>query len=34
MEGTGVDFVRDAKVAVTAMVGHWTAGDRYFADSK
>ena len=28
MEGTGVDFVRDAKGAVAAMIQHWTEGDR------
>jgi hypothetical protein len=31
MEGTGVDFVRDAEGAVTAMIEHWTERDRYFA---
>lgn len=30
MEGTGVEFVRDAKGTVTAMVEHWTEGDRLF----
>jgi hypothetical protein len=30
MEGTGVEFVTDAKGTVTAMVEHWTEGDRYF----
>jgi hypothetical protein len=34
MEGTGVDFVRDAKGAVTAMLQHWVEGDRYFARAK
>jgi hypothetical protein len=34
MEGTGVDFVKDAKGAVTAMIQHWTEGDRYFARRK
>ena len=29
MEGTVVDFVKDAKGAVTGMVQHWTEGDRY-----
>jgi hypothetical protein len=29
MEGTGVDFVRDASGAVIAMVQHWSEGDRY-----
>jgi hypothetical protein len=27
MEGTGVDFVRDAKGAVTGLIEHWTEGD-------
>jgi hypothetical protein len=31
MEGTGVEFVKDAKGAVTAMIQHWVEGDRYFA---
>jgi len=31
MEGTGVDFVKDAKGTVTAMIQHWTEGDRYYA---
>ena len=31
MEGTGVEFVKDAKGAVTAMIQHWTENDRYFA---
>ena len=30
MEGTGVDFVKDAKGAVTAMIEHWTEGDRNY----
>ena len=34
MEGTGVDFVRDAKGTVIAMVQHWVEGDRYFARRK
>jgi hypothetical protein len=34
MEGTGVDFVKDAKGAVTAMIQHWSEGDRYFARKK
>jgi hypothetical protein len=34
MEGTGVEFVKDAKGAVTAMIQHWTEGDRYFARRK
>jgi hypothetical protein len=31
MEGTGVEFVKDAKGAVTGLVQHWVEGDRYFA---
>jgi hypothetical protein len=34
MEGTGVDFVRDAKGAVTGMVQHWAEGDRQYARGK
>jgi hypothetical protein len=34
MEGTGVEFVRDATGAVTAMVEHWTEGDRFFPRKK
>jgi hypothetical protein len=34
MEGTGVDFVRDAKGAVIAMTQHWVEGDRYFARAR
>jgi hypothetical protein len=34
MEGTGVDFVKDAKGAVTAMIQHWVEGDRYFARAR
>jgi hypothetical protein len=34
MEGTGVEFVKDAKGAVTAMIQHWTEMDRYFARRK
>jgi hypothetical protein len=34
MEGTGVDFVKDAKGAVTGMVQHWAEGDRYEARRK
>jgi len=34
MEGTGVDFVKDAKGAVTTMIQHWTEMDRYFARKK
>lgn len=31
MEGTGVEFVKDAKGTVTALVEHWVEGDRPFA---
>jgi hypothetical protein len=34
MEGTGVEFVKDAKGAVVGMTQHWTEGDRYFARRK
>jgi hypothetical protein len=34
MEGTGVDFVKNAKGAVTAMIQHWVEGDRNFARAK
>jgi hypothetical protein len=34
MEGTGVDFVCDAKGAPVAMIQHWVEGDRYFARAK
>ena len=34
MEGTGVDFVKDAKGAVTAMIEHWTEGDRNYPRKK
>ena len=34
MEGTGVDFVKDAKGAGTAMIQHWTEGDRRYARRK
>ena len=34
MEGTGVDFVRDAKGAVTRMIEHWTEGDRGYIRKK
>ena len=34
MEGTGVEFVKDAKGAVTAMIQNWSEGDRYFARKK
>lgn len=30
MEGTGVDFVKDANGRVTAMIQHWNEGDRNF----
>ena len=34
MEGTGVEFVVDPKGVVTAMIQHWTEGDRYFPRSR
>jgi hypothetical protein len=34
LEGTGVDFVKDANGNVTAMIQHWTEGDRRFARKK
>lgn len=34
MEGTGVEFVKDKTGAVTAMVQHWSEGDRYFPRRK
>jgi hypothetical protein len=34
MEGTGVEFVRDANGAVAAMVEHWVEGDRRFERQK
>ena len=34
MEGTGVEFVKDAKGAVTAMIQHWAEGDRNYARTK
>jgi hypothetical protein len=34
MEGTGVDFVKDGKGTVTAMIQHWVEGDRYIARKK
>ena len=34
MEGTGVDFVKDSKGAVTAMIQHWVEGDRRFDRKK
>jgi hypothetical protein len=34
MEGTGIDFVKDAKGEVSAMIQHWVEGDRYIARKK
>src|SRR5579863_3225817 len=34
MEGTGVEFFRDAKGAVNIMVQHWTEGDRPYVRTK
>ncbi len=34
MEGTGVDFVRDAKGSVTAVIERWTEGDRIYKRGK
>lgn len=34
MEGTGVDFVRDAKEVVSGMIEHWTEGDRNYPRRK
>ncbi len=34
MEGTGVEFVTDSKGAITAVVEHWTEGDRNYARKK
>jgi hypothetical protein len=34
MEGTEVEFVKDAKGAVTGMVQHWVEGDRTFARAR
>jgi hypothetical protein len=34
MEGTGVDFVRDAKGGVTTLIEHWAEGDRMYARVK
>jgi hypothetical protein len=34
MEGTGVDFVKDANGTVIAMIQHWTEGDRNYARKK
>jgi hypothetical protein len=30
MEGTGVEFVKDSKGAVSAMIEHWVEGDRNY----
>jgi hypothetical protein len=34
MEGTEVEFVKDAKGAVTGMIQHWVEGDRTFARAR
>jgi hypothetical protein len=34
MEGTGVEFVKDGKGEVVAMIEHWVEGDRYFPRKK
>ncbi len=34
MEGTGIEFVRDAKGAVTSMIESWVEGDQNFARRK
>lgn len=34
MEGTGVEFVKDATGAVTGMTEHWNEGDRFFPRRK
>jgi len=34
MEGTGIDFIKDAKGGVTEMIQHWTEGDRHFPRRK
>jgi hypothetical protein len=34
LEGTGVEFVKDAKGAVFAMDQHWTEGDRHYMRRK
>lgn len=34
MEGTGVEFSKNASGAVTGMLQHWTEGDRYFPRRK
>ena len=30
MEGTGVEFLKDEKGAITAMIEHWVEGDRKY----
>ncbi len=34
MEGTGVEFVKDAKGAITTMIQHWAENDRSYARTK
>ncbi len=34
MEGTGVEFVKDANGSITGITEHWNEGDRYFARKK
>jgi hypothetical protein len=34
MEGTGVEFVKDAKGSITGMIQHWTEGDRNYVRRK
>jgi hypothetical protein len=34
MEGTGIEFLRDAKGAVTTLIEHWAEGDRTYARGK
>jgi hypothetical protein len=34
MEGTGVEFLKDANGAVIALLQHWVEGDRYFTRKK
>jgi hypothetical protein len=34
MEGTDIEFVKDAKGAVTSMIQHWAEGDRNYARTK
>jgi hypothetical protein len=34
MEGTGMEFVRDAKGSVTGVIQHWVEGDRLFTRGK